>query len=117
MLLGDATTSVVDANVVWLPRRKVYDGLLLDAGGTLLQLARHVEETYASIGKKYGIDVGGNKIKQGFKRAFAAPWPEKLQYQEHCVSGDLGAVTEVSGEITQAATPPATLLPSAILIP
>ncbi|KAK8964787.1 hypothetical protein KSP40_PGU015442 [Platanthera guangdongensis] len=81
MLLGDATTSGVDANVVWLPRRKVYDGLLLDAGGTLLQLARAVEETYASIAKKYGIDVGGNKIKQGFKRAFAAPWPEKLRYQ------------------------------------
>ncbi|RRT71413.1 hypothetical protein B296_00008271, partial [Ensete ventricosum] len=34
-------------------RRRAYDGLLLDAGGTLLQLANPVEETYASIGRKY----------------------------------------------------------------
>lgn len=34
--------------------RRVYDGLLLDAGGTLLQLAKPVEETYATIGTKYG---------------------------------------------------------------
>lgn len=33
---------------------KAYDALLLDAGGTLLQLATPVEETYASIGIKYG---------------------------------------------------------------
>ncbi|KAL5553821.1 hypothetical protein UlMin_041222 [Ulmus minor] len=33
--------------------RRAYDGLLLDAGGTLLQLAKPVEETYASIGSKY----------------------------------------------------------------
>lgn len=33
---------------------KAYDALLLDAGGTLLQLAKPVEETYASIGSKYG---------------------------------------------------------------
>ena len=33
---------------------RVYDALLLDAGGTLLQLAKPVEETYASIGSKYG---------------------------------------------------------------
>lgn len=34
--------------------RKAYDALLLDAGGTLLQLAKPVEEVYASIGTQYG---------------------------------------------------------------
>lgn len=34
--------------------KKAYDALLLDAGGTLLQLAEPVEETYASIARKYG---------------------------------------------------------------
>jgi len=35
--------------------KKAYDALLLDAGGTLLQLTRPVEEIYASIGRKYGF--------------------------------------------------------------
>lgn len=34
---------------------KAYDALLLDAGGTLLQLVKPVDETYASIGTKYGL--------------------------------------------------------------
>lgn len=34
--------------------KRAYDGLLLDAGGTLLQLAKPVEETYLTIGQKYG---------------------------------------------------------------
>lgn len=34
--------------------KRVYDTLLLDAGGTLLQLAKPVEEIYATIGSKYG---------------------------------------------------------------
>ena len=34
--------------------KRAYDTLLLDAGGTLLQLAKPVEEIYATIGSKYG---------------------------------------------------------------
>ncbi|KAF8747261.1 hypothetical protein HU200_013251 [Digitaria exilis] len=62
-------------------RAPAYAGLLLDAGGTLLQVARPVAETYASIGRRYGVTKPEKGIMEGFKRAFSAPWPKTLRYQ------------------------------------
>lgn len=42
---------------------KAYDALLLDAGGTLLQLAKPVEEIYATIGSKYGTVIISIEMK------------------------------------------------------
>ncbi|KAL5229926.1 hypothetical protein ABZP36_028702 [Zizania latifolia] len=62
-------------------RSPAYGGLLLDAGGTLLQLARPVAETYAFLGRRYGVRKREEQIMEGFKRAFSAPWPKTLRYQ------------------------------------
>lgn len=64
-----------------LKQGKIYEALLLDAGGTLLQTVKPIEETYATIGSKYGVRASSGEIKQGFKKAFAEPWPERLRYQ------------------------------------
>ncbi|KAK1260933.1 hypothetical protein QJS04_geneDACA013387 [Acorus gramineus] len=66
---------------------RAYDALLLDAGGTLLQLAEPVEDTYASIGRRYGLDLLRSEVKQGFRRAFKAPWPKNLRYQNATLRG------------------------------
>ncbi|CAL5390617.1 unnamed protein product [Camellia sinensis] len=45
--------------------KRAYDALLLDAGGTLLQLVKPVEEIYASIGRKYEEEWEGKKFING----------------------------------------------------
>eukprot|EP00897_Mesotaenium_endlicherianum_P001000 jgi/Mesen1/10900/ME000095S10235 len=61
--------------------RRAFDALLVDVGGTLLETAAPVPETYAAIGAKYGVKASPESIKQGFKQAFAQPWPERLRYE------------------------------------
>jgi hypothetical protein len=52
-------------------RAPAYGGLLLDAGGTLLQVARPVAETYASIGRRYGPYASNPKNPP--PRTFSSP--------------------------------------------
>ncbi|KAJ8574324.1 hypothetical protein K7X08_026129 [Anisodus acutangulus] len=43
--------------------KRAYDGLLLDAANTLLQLTKPVEETYAAIGERHGLTTSPAEIK------------------------------------------------------
>jgi len=52
-------------------RAPAYGGLLLDAGVTLLQVARPVAETYASIGRRYGPYASNPKNPP--PRTFSSP--------------------------------------------
>ncbi len=49
--------------------------LLLDAGGTLLHPAEPVAETYARVARRHGVQAPVARVRDGFRRAFAAPWP------------------------------------------
>jgi len=53
--------------------------LLLDAGGTLLQTARPVAETYAHFARQLGHSASAPDIHARFGQAFATPW-EGLRY-------------------------------------
>ncbi|CAI5467139.1 unnamed protein product [Closterium sp. Yama58-4] len=59
----------------------LYDAVLVDVGGTLLKTAEPVQDTYAAYAGKYGVTVSAEKIKKGFRRAFAEPWPHGLRYE------------------------------------
>ncbi|KAL2652851.1 hypothetical protein R1flu_020979 [Riccia fluitans] len=61
--------------------KPAYDALLVDVGGTLLETAKPVADIYAEVGVKYGLKTSPDEIKTGFKRAFSAPWPERLRYE------------------------------------
>ncbi|OAE27440.1 hypothetical protein AXG93_3911s1220 [Marchantia polymorpha subsp. ruderalis] len=58
-----------------------YEALLVDVGGTLLETSKPVASIYAELGLKYGLKKSPDEIKTGFKKAFAAPWPERLRYE------------------------------------
>lgn len=76
--------SLADAQLSSPPQRSrapAFAAVLVDVGGTLLETADPVHVTYAAIGAKYGVDVGPDRIKAGFREAFAQPWPERLRYE------------------------------------
>ncbi|KAL3684618.1 hypothetical protein R1sor_002640 [Riccia sorocarpa] len=61
--------------------KPAYDALLVDIGGTLLETVKPVANIYAELGVKYGLKTSPDEIKTGFRKAFAAPWPERLRYE------------------------------------
>lgn len=54
-------------------------GLSVDAGGTLLHTAEPVAQVYQRIAARHGLRVRLEDVRQGFRRAWTAPW-EGLRY-------------------------------------
>jgi putative hydrolase of the HAD superfamily len=53
----------------------VLKAIFLDAAGTLIKTARPVGESYASIAKKYGMEVLPEEIRERFRNCFASAPP------------------------------------------
>lgn len=55
--------------------------LLVDAMGTLIECARPEHETYASIGREYGVELSPQDILRRYEQAYSKPWSQKLRYE------------------------------------
>ena len=52
------------------PQRAVFEGLSLDAAGTLIQVARPVAETYGGIAGEFGISLDTDALATAFRACF-----------------------------------------------